>query len=110
MEKCSRAFPAHALRRVLEQYAFVRELVPDGIGTGEIPVLLGDSALVDQGLDTGIVIVVLRDAARIQALVDERTTAKQSRDFARADAIRKQLADEGVLIEDTAQGVRWKRA
>ena len=49
------------------------------------------------------------DAARIQALVDERTTAKQSRDFARADAIRKQLADEGVLIEDTAQGVRWRR-
>lgn len=49
------------------------------------------------------------DAERIQALVDERTTAKQSRDFARADAIRKQLADEGVLIEDTAQGVRWRR-
>ena len=50
------------------------------------------------------------DNARIQALVDERNAAKQSRDFARADAIRKQLADEGILLEDTAQGVRWKRA
>ncbi|KFN41108.1 cysteine--tRNA ligase [Arenimonas oryziterrae] len=50
------------------------------------------------------------DEARIQALVDERNLAKQSRDFARADAIRKQLADEGVLIEDTAAGVRWRRA
>ncbi len=50
------------------------------------------------------------DDGRIQALVDERNTAKQSRDFARADAIRKQLADEGILLEDTAQGVRWKRA
>lgn len=49
------------------------------------------------------------DDARIQALVDERNAAKQARDFARADAIRKQLADEGVLLEDTAQGVRWRR-
>jgi cysteinyl-tRNA synthetase len=50
------------------------------------------------------------DDARIQTLVDERTAAKKSRDFARADAIRKQLADEGILLEDTPQGVRWKRA
>lgn len=50
------------------------------------------------------------DDARIQALVEERGAAKQARDFARADAIRKQLADEGVLLEDTPQGVRWKRA
>ncbi|MBD7986986.1 cysteine--tRNA ligase [Luteimonas sp. Sa2BVA3] len=49
------------------------------------------------------------DDARIQALVDERAAAKQARDFARADAIREQLAGEGVLLEDTPQGVRWKR-
>ncbi|MFD0727285.1 cysteine--tRNA ligase [Lysobacter brunescens] len=50
------------------------------------------------------------DDARIQALVDERNEAKKNRDFARSDAIRKQLADEGILLEDTPQGVRWKRA
>ena len=50
------------------------------------------------------------DDARIQALVDARAAAKQARDFARADAIRQQLADEGILLEDTPQGVRWKRA
>ncbi len=50
------------------------------------------------------------DDARIQALVDERTAAKKSRDFARADAIRDQLATEGIALEDTPQGVRWKRA
>lgn len=50
------------------------------------------------------------DDARIQALIDERTAAKQARDFARADAIRQQLAEQGILLEDTPQGVRWKRA
>jgi cysteinyl-tRNA synthetase len=50
------------------------------------------------------------DDARIQALIDERAAAKKNRDFARSDAIRDQLANEGVLLEDTAQGVRWKRA
>ena len=50
------------------------------------------------------------DDARVQSLLDERDAAKKSRDFARADAIRDQLADEGILLEDTPQGVRWKRA
>ncbi|MBU8976158.1 cysteine--tRNA ligase [Lysobacter sp. MMG2] len=50
------------------------------------------------------------DDGRIQALIDERVAAKKARDFARADAIRDQLAAEGILLEDTPQGVRWKRA
>ena len=49
------------------------------------------------------------DDARIQALIDERAAAKKARDFARADAIRDQLAGEGILLEDTPQGVRWRR-
>lgn len=50
------------------------------------------------------------DDSRIQALVEERVAAKAARDFARADAIRTQLADEGIALEDTPQGCRWKRA
>jgi cysteinyl-tRNA synthetase len=46
---------------------------------------------------------------RIQALIEERSAAKRARDFARADSLREELAREGVLIEDTAQGVRWRR-
>ena len=42
-------------------------------------------------------------------MIDERSAAKHNRDFARSDAIRDQLAAEGVMLEDTAQGVRWKR-
>ncbi|MEO6171903.1 MAG: cysteine--tRNA ligase [Arenimonas sp.] len=50
------------------------------------------------------------DDARIQAMVDERNAAKKEKNFARSDAIRDQLAAEGILLEDTAQGVRWRRA
>lgn len=50
------------------------------------------------------------DDARIQTLVDERNAAKKAKDFLRSDAIRDQLAAEGILLEDTAQGVRWRRA
>ncbi|MCK7595390.1 cysteine--tRNA ligase [Pseudomarimonas salicorniae] len=49
------------------------------------------------------------DDARIDALVAERSAAKKARDFARADALRDQLAAEGILLEDTPQGVRWRR-
>jgi cysteinyl-tRNA synthetase len=45
----------------------------------------------------------------IQALVDERTQAKKTRNFARADEIRNELLAKGVVIEDSKDGVRWKR-
>jgi cysteinyl-tRNA synthetase len=45
----------------------------------------------------------------IEALVAERTSAKKSRNFARADEIRNELAEKGVVIEDSKDGVRWKR-
>ena len=50
----------------------------------------------------------LTDAA-IDALVAERTQAKQKRNFARADGIRNELLAKGVVIEDSKDGVRWKR-
>ena len=48
--------------------------------------------------------------ARIDALVVERTAAKAEKNWARADEIRDQLSAEGILIEDTAEGVKWRRA
>jgi cysteinyl-tRNA synthetase len=47
--------------------------------------------------------------AEIDALVEERNQARRTRNFARGDAIRKELAEKGVLIEDSKEGVRWKR-
>jgi len=47
---------------------------------------------------------------QIEALVEERQLAKKRRDFKRADEIRKQLADSGIILEDTKDGgVRWKQ-
>lgn len=43
----------------------------------------------------------------IEALIAKRTEAKKSKDFATADAIRQQLLDMGIVIEDTRAGVRW---
>lgn len=46
---------------------------------------------------------------RINELVAERTQAKKARNFARADEIREELTQQGIVIEDTKGGVRWKR-
>jgi cysteinyl-tRNA synthetase len=50
----------------------------------------------------------LSDAA-IDGLIAERTQAKKQRNFARADAIRNELLGKGILLEDSKDGVRWKR-
>ena len=47
--------------------------------------------------------------AEVEALIEQRQQARKSRDFAKADAIRKQLADAGIVLEDTKEGLRWKR-
>ena len=58
------------------------------------PQLLARESLTDEAID---------------ALVAERSLAKKRRDFARADQIRNQLTEKGVVIEDSKDGVRWKR-
>jgi cysteinyl-tRNA synthetase len=45
----------------------------------------------------------------VDALIAERTEARANRNFARADEIRDLLADRGILLEDTPQGIRWRR-
>jgi cysteinyl-tRNA synthetase len=47
--------------------------------------------------------------AEIEAKIAQRTQAKKAKDFAGADRIRKELLDLGVVLEDTKDGVRWKR-
>lgn len=47
--------------------------------------------------------------ADIEALIEERQQARKNRDFARADEIRDELLAKGIVLEDTREGVRWKR-
>jgi cysteinyl-tRNA synthetase len=47
--------------------------------------------------------------SEVQTLIDERQEARRRRDFHRADEIRIELADRGIILEDTKDGVRWKR-
>ena len=42
--------------------------------------------------------------------IEERKAAKKAKDFAKADAIRQELLDKGIVIEDTREGVKWHRA
>ena len=47
--------------------------------------------------------------ADVEQLVAEHSQARKARDFARSDAIRTQLAEQGILLENTKDGVRWRR-
>ncbi|WP_372637453.1 cysteine--tRNA ligase [Cohnella sp.] len=73
---------------------FIRELI------GEMNGILGllpeetDAELLDEEVD---------------ALIAERTSARANRNFARADEIRDLLAERGIVLEDTPQGIRWRR-
>ena len=57
----------------------------------------------DSGVDAELEAWILE---RIEA----RKTAKKAKDFAQADAIREELSAKGIVIEDTREGTKWKRA
>ena len=46
----------------------------------------------------------------IEALIEERQAARKARNFARADEIRNELLAKGIILEDTREGVKWKKA
>lgn len=48
--------------------------------------------------------------AEIEALIEERQAARKAKNFARADEIRQELLEKGIVLEDTREGVKWKRA
>jgi cysteinyl-tRNA synthetase len=45
----------------------------------------------------------------VAALIEKRESARREKDWPQSDALRKQLADQGYLVEDTPQGPRWRR-
>ena len=77
-------------------------------------------SLVEKALDTirqlcdvlGIITKVEKEIldSDIEALIEERQAARKAKNFARADEIRDTLATQGIILEDTREGVKWKRA
>ncbi len=68
--------------------------------------------------EPGRIRIVASDAAldidfsnnKIEGMIELRITAKKAKNFAEADRIRKELADAGIILEDTPQGTTWRRA
>ena len=50
------------------------------------------------------------ETAWIEAQIEERRAAKKAKDFARADAIRAELLEKGIVLEDTREGTKWHKA
>lgn len=50
------------------------------------------------------------DTAYIEEMIEKRAAAKKAKNYAEADAIRNELREKGIILEDTPQGVKWKRA
>ena len=48
--------------------------------------------------------------AEIEEMIAARQQARKERNFALADEIRQKLLDMGIILEDTREGVKWKRA
>lgn len=48
--------------------------------------------------------------ADVEALIQARIDARKAKDFAKSDAIRDELKEKGIVLEDTPQGTRWRRA
>lgn len=82
------------------------------------PVLYKDTliAFIDMFHELGDVLGILRSAeeenqldAEVNRLIAERTRARKEKNWARADEIRDKLTEMGIVLEDTPQGIRWKR-
>lgn len=73
------------------------------------------NALLDRMITLAGVLGIILEAkeesldAEIEDLIAQRTAAKKAKDFARADAIRDELLAKGIVLEDTREGVKWKR-
>ena len=73
----------------------------------------------DQVLSLNLLTAVVEDTsagvdeemeAYILQMIEERKAAKKEKNFARADEIRDTLLEKGIILEDTREGVKWKKA
>mgnify|MGYP002830466512 CR=1 FL=1 len=63
----------------------------------------------DRAFAHNLAATALRRLGQIDALIAERVEARKAKDFARADAIRDQLTEARIIVEDGADGATWRR-
>jgi len=83
---------------------------PDDFLQGQRSVVLNVQSAVHEHTSDSVSLKAIMDKASIDALIMARAEAKKTKDFAEADRIRKELADAGIILEDTPQGTTWRRA
>ncbi len=100
---------ADALGELFQMVRDINKLVADGAGKTTLEACLKDFTELCDVL--GLLYVKKEDNldAEIEELIAKRTAAKKAKDFATADAIRQQLSDMGIILEDTREGVKWSR-
>ena len=83
---------------------------------GLIGLLQGDPVEFSQGLEGSLIFEgalsrkFIPGKESIERLIKERTSAKKAKNFDEADRIRKELAEQGIVLEDSSQGTTWRRA
>jgi cysteinyl-tRNA synthetase len=98
-----------AINTALDENQFQEENRWDAARVLEIFDSIFDVLKPSGGPAGGTVEVAVPSNGEIDGYITERQQAKKSRDFARADQIRALLESKGILLEDTKEGVRWKR-
>jgi cysteinyl-tRNA synthetase len=106
---------AAALGAIFDLVRFLNSAIDSGqLGSGDVPGIRDAFARFDGVLG----VLSLRQAEddrppvpvdEIERLIEERHAARRRRDFAAADGIRHDLAERGVLLEDSSGATRWKR-
>ncbi|TDF91432.1 cysteine--tRNA ligase [Paenibacillus piri] len=84
-------------------------LQQERVTAGSLELLLGQFEAMDRIL--GILVQADEDLLdeEIEQLIADRTEARKTKNWARADEIRDLLTERGIILEDTAQGIRWRR-
>ena len=105
----SHLFSMAKLINIYHQAVATGEVLPDGKLTATLAAVYDRMAGVIGLFETAAEGSSAGEAAVMEALIAWRTEAKKAKDYQTADAIRNRLQQAGYVLEDTPQGVRWKK-